>query len=82
MIFNFILLIVDCLYLQDYGERLRSVYIIYILLMKRRKISSRHKGSIILYVCFLLFLYLRDVANTTSGLPNSSTQLYGKILTL
>jgi hypothetical protein len=81
MIFNFILLIVDFLYLQDYGERLCSVYVAYILLKKRRKIPSRHKGNIILYVCSLSS-YTRDVTNTTSGLPNPFMQLYGKILSL
>ncbi|KAG1884293.1 hypothetical protein F4604DRAFT_1574803 [Suillus subluteus] len=50
MIFNIMLLIVDCLYLQDYGKHLRNVYVAYILLKKHRKIPSRRKGSIILYV--------------------------------
>jgi hypothetical protein len=81
MIFNFTLLIVDFLYLQDYSECLRGVYVAYILLKKRRKIPSRHKGSIILYVCSLSS-YTRDITNTTSGLPNPFTQLYGKILSL
>jgi hypothetical protein len=80
MIFDFVLLVADGLYLQDYGERLHGVYVAYILLKKRRKIPSKHKGSIILYVCSLFFLYLRDIANITSDLASPSTLLYGKTL--
>jgi len=80
MIFDFLLLISDCLYLQDYGERPRIVYVAYDLLKKCRKIPSKHKDSIILHVCSLFFLYLRGVANTTLGLHNSFTELYGKTL--
>lgn len=49
VIFDFTLLLADCLYLQDYGERLRSVHVAYILLKRRRKIPSKHKDSIILH---------------------------------
>jgi hypothetical protein len=53
MIFNSSLLVAVCLYTQDYSEHLHGVYVAYIVLKKRRDISSRHKDSIILHVCSL-----------------------------
>jgi hypothetical protein len=82
MIFNSSLLVAVCLYTQDYSEHLHGVYVAYIVLKKRRDISSRHKDSIILHVCSLFFLYLGHVTNTISGWPNFFMQLYGKILML
>lgn len=80
MIFNSALLVADCLYMRDYSEHLRGVYVTCIILKKRRKIPSRHQDSIILHVCSHFFLYLGYVTNTISGWPNFFMQLYGKIL--
>ncbi|KAG1860942.1 hypothetical protein F4604DRAFT_1789284 [Suillus subluteus] len=64
MIFNFILVIVDCLYLQDYERYPQGARVA------------------LYYMCVLFSYTLRNITNTTSGLPNSFTQLYGKIVTL
>jgi hypothetical protein len=82
MICDLLLLIADCLYLQDFCERLSSMYDAYVLLLKKRsEVLSKYKNSIVLHVRSL-FLYLRVVTNATSGLPNSFTELYGKTLVL
>jgi hypothetical protein len=44
MILSFMLLIAECLYLQDYGERLPSVYVAYILPNKMQKDTLKGQG--------------------------------------
>jgi hypothetical protein len=58
MICDLLLLIADCLYLQDYCERLSSMFDAYILLKKRSEILSKYKNSIVLHVRSLFLLYL------------------------
>lgn len=82
MICDLLLLIADCLYLQDFCERHSSMYDAYVLLKRRSEILSKYKNSIILHVRSLFLLHLRVVTNATSGLPNSFTELYGKTLVL
>jgi len=75
MMFILALLVVDWLYLEDYGEPCFIVHDTYHLLKTPRQISSRRKGSTVLYVCSLVSWCLRDVKIVSAlGSPNSFMQ--------